>query len=30
MTGNIYDAGTPGFNSGLSNAGGPLSRKGLS
>jgi len=29
MTGNIYDAGTPGFNNGLSNAGGPLARKGL-
>ena len=29
MTGNIYDAGTPGFNNGLSNSGGPLARKGL-
>lgn len=25
----IYDAGTPGFNNGLSNSGGPLTQKGL-
>ena len=25
----IYDAGTPGFNNGLSNSGGPLAVKGL-
>ena len=29
MTGNIYDAGTPGFNNGLPNSGGPLACKGL-